>query len=153
MSELKNKKKSRAGYKSYLSYAFSEVDKCHKDYIEDMKNGIEPWKEAPQEQLEKVTTLSDQILTLMEADDDSTEEDMSAKVHDANKLRFEVKLRLSAIEKLLATNLPNEPPPSIIAQPLCGTARASSPRVVPFDCSRSGKIAETRGSEVWGQHR
>ena len=115
MSELKSKKKSRAGYKSYLSYAFSEVDKCHKDYIEDMKNEIESWKEAPQEQLEKVTTLSDQILTLMEADDDSTEEDMSAKVHDANKLRFEVKLRLSAIEKLLATNLPNEPPPSIIA--------------------------------------
>ena len=118
-----------------------------------MKNEIEPWKEALQEQLEKVTTLSDQILTLMGADDDSNEEDMSAKVHDANKLRFEVKLRLSAIEKLLATNLPNEPPPSIIAQPLRGTARASSPRVVPFDCSRSGKIAETRGSEVWGQHR
>ena len=48
----------------------------------------------------------------MEADDESTEEDMSMVVHDTNKLRFEVKLRLSPIEKLLATNLPNEPPPS-----------------------------------------
>ena len=59
----------------------------------------------------EVTKLSDQILTLMEADDESTEEDMSMEVHDTNKLRFEVKLRLSAIGKLLATNLPNEPPP------------------------------------------
>ncbi|CAH3042233.1 unnamed protein product [Pocillopora meandrina] len=92
MTQLKNKKKSRAGYKGYLSYAFSE--------------------EALREQLEKVTTLSNQILTLMEADDESTEEDMSMVVHDTNKLRFEVKLRLSAIGKLLATNLPNEPPPS-----------------------------------------
>ena len=66
MSELKNKKNSRAGHKSYLSYTFSKVDKCLKDYTEDIKNEIEQWKEAFQE-LEKVTTLSDQILTLIEA--------------------------------------------------------------------------------------
>ena len=44
MSELKNKKNSRAGHKSYLSYTFSEVDKCLKDYTEDIKNEIEQWK-------------------------------------------------------------------------------------------------------------
>ena len=34
MSELKNKKKSRAGHESYLSYAFSEEDKRLEDYTE-----------------------------------------------------------------------------------------------------------------------
>lgn len=46
MTQLKNKKKSRAGYKGYLSYAFPEVNKCLKDYTEDIKNEIERWKEA-----------------------------------------------------------------------------------------------------------
>ena len=150
MSELKNKKNSRAGHKSYLSYTFSEVDKCLKDYTEDIKNEIEQWKEAFQEQLEKVTTLSDQILTLIKVDDDSTEEYMSTEVHDTNKLRFEVKLQLSTIGKLLATNLPNEPLPLSPASPR--NCRASSPRVIHPNCSRSGKIAETWSSEVWGQH-
>ena len=88
MTQLKNKKKSRAGYEGYLSYAFPEVNKCLKDYTEHIKNEIERWKEALREQLEKVTTLSDQILTLIEADDGSTEEDMSMEVHDTNKLQF-----------------------------------------------------------------
>ena len=34
---------------------------------------------------------------------------------------------------------------AVIAQPLRGTARASSPMVVPSNCSLSGKIVETRG--------
>ena len=41
MTQLKNKKKSRVGYKAYLSYAFSEVNKCLKNYTEDIKNEIE----------------------------------------------------------------------------------------------------------------
>ena len=53
MTQLKNKKKSRADYKGYLSYAFSEANKCLKDYTEDIKNEIERWKEALREQLEK----------------------------------------------------------------------------------------------------
>ena len=139
MSELKNKKNSRAGHKSYLSYTFSEVDKCLKDYTEDIKNEIEQWKEAFQEQLEKVTTLSDQILTLIEVDDDSTEKYMSTEVHDTNKLRFEVKLQLSTIGKLLATNLPNEPlpsSPSLSAELQSIKSQGHPPQLLPFrqDC-------------------
>ena len=138
MSELKNKKNSRAGHKSYLSYTFSKVDKCLKDYTEDIKNEIEQWKEAFQE-LEKVTTLSDQILTLIEVDDDLTEEYMSTEVHDTNKLRFEVKLQLSTIGKLLATNLPNEPlpsSPSLSAELQSIKSQGHPPQLLPFrqDC-------------------
>ena len=139
MSELKNKKNSRARHKSYLSYTFSEVDKCLKDYTEDIKNEIKQWKEAFQEQLEKVTTLSNQILTLIEVDDNSTEEYMSTEVHDTNKLRFEVKLQLSTIGKLLATNLPNEPlpsSPSLSAELQSIKSQGHPPQLLPFrqDC-------------------
>ena len=138
MSELKNKKNSRAGHKSYLSYTFSKVDKCLKDYTEDIKNEIEQWKEAFQE-LEKVTTLSDQILTLIEVDDDLTEEYMSTEVHDTNKLRFEVKLQLSTIGKQLATDLPNEPlpsSPSLSAELQSIKSQGHPPQLLPFrqDC-------------------
>lgn len=38
----------------------------------------------------------------METDDDITEEDMSAELLETNKVKFDVKMRLSAIEDRLA---------------------------------------------------
>ena len=146
MTQLKNKKKSRAGYKGYLSYAFPEVNKCLKDYTEDIMNEIERWKDALREQLEKVTTLSDQILTLIEADDESTEiwydRYGGGTRHQQTAVLGEVAIvrhRETASHKLAEWTA------VVIAQPLRGTARASSPMVVPSDCSLSGKIVETRG--------
>ena len=146
MTQLKNKKKSRAGYKGYLSYAFPEVKKCLKDYTEDIMNEIERWKEALREQLEKVTTLSDQILTLIEADDESTEiwydRYGGGTRHQQTAVLGEVAIvrhRETASHKFAEWTA------AVIAQPLRGTARASSPMVVPSDCSLSGKIVETRG--------
>ena len=69
MGELKNKKKSRSGHKSYLTHALNKVDECLADYTTERRDELLQWKESLQEQLQKVTTLSDQILALVEADD------------------------------------------------------------------------------------
>lgn len=101
-TELKNKRKSRAGHKSYLTQVFNDVDGCLEDYTEERKNDIVQWKEILQEQQEKLTNLNKRILELMEADDDITEDDMSTELLETNKVKFDVKVRLSAIEEKLA---------------------------------------------------
>ena len=115
MSELKNKKKSRSGHNSYLKRALNKVDECLADYTPERKDELAQWKESLQEQLQKVTTLSDQILALMEADEELTDEDLSTELMDTNTLKFDVKMRLSAIEKIVTANVANvtNVPPSL----------------------------------------
>ena len=100
MSELKNKQ-SRACHKGYLKQALEEVD----DYLEnnsaERKPALVKWRETLQE-LEKIAALSDAILALMEADDSLRDEDFSAELRENNKIKFEVKKRLAAINELLA---------------------------------------------------
>ena len=92
MSDLKNKKKSRLGHKSYLTHALKKVDECLADYTAERRDELVQWKESLQEQLQKVTNLSDQIVALMEADEELTDEDLSAELRDANTLKFDVYL-------------------------------------------------------------
>ena len=117
--ELKNKRKSRAGHKGYLTQVLKDVDGCLEEYTEELKNDIGQWKEILQEQQEKLTNLNKRILELMEADDDITEEDMSLELLETNKVKFDVKVRLSAIEARLADthHVPVSPPsPSSIGE-------------------------------------
>ena len=100
-TELKNKRKSRAGHKSYLTQVLKDVDGCLEGYTEERKNAIAQWKDILQEQQEKLTNLNKRILELMEADDDITEEDMFTELLETNKVKFDVKVRLSAIETRL----------------------------------------------------
>ena len=115
MSELKNKKKSRSGHNSYLKRALNKVDECLADYTPERKDELAQWKESLQEQLQKVTTLSDQILALMEADEELTDEDLSTELIYTNTLKSDVKMRLSAIEKIVTANVANvtNVPPSL----------------------------------------
>lgn len=46
--------------------------------------------------------MNKRILELMEADDEISEEDMSTELLETNKVKFDVKVRLSAIEARLA---------------------------------------------------
>ena len=43
----------------------NKVDECLADYTPERKDELAQWKESLQEQLQKVTTLSDQILALI----------------------------------------------------------------------------------------
>ena len=114
MSEPKNKKKSRSGHKSYLTHALNKVDECFANYTPERKDELAQWKESLQEQLQKVTTLSDQILALMEANEELTD-DLSTEFMDTNTLKFDVTMHLSAIEKIVTTNVANvtNVPPSL----------------------------------------
>ena len=96
MSEPKNKKKSRSGHKSYLTHALNKVDECVANYTPQRKDELAQWKESLQEQLQKVTTLSDQILALMEAHEELTD-DLSTEFMDTNRLKCDVTMRLSAM--------------------------------------------------------
>lgn len=46
MSEIKNKKKSRAGQKGYLTQALEKVDACLENHSEERKPEIVQWKET-----------------------------------------------------------------------------------------------------------
>ena len=114
MSEPKNKKKSRSGHKSYLTHALNKVDECVANYTPERKDELAQWTELLQEQLQKVTTLSDQILALMEAHEELTD-DLSTESMDTNTLKFDVTMRLSATEKIVIANVANitNVPPSL----------------------------------------
>ena len=114
MSEPKNKKKSRSGHKSYLTHALNKVDEYVANYTPQRKDELAQWKESLQEQLQKVTTLSDQILALMEAHEELTD-DLSTEFMDTNTLKFDVTMRLSATEKIVIANVANvtNVPPSL----------------------------------------
>ena len=91
------------------------MDECVANYTPERKNELSQWKESLQEQLQKVTTLSVQILALMEADEELSNEDLSTELMDTNTLKFDVKMRLSAIEKIVTVNVANvtSVPPSL----------------------------------------
>ena len=93
-TELKNKRKLRAGHKSYLTQVFNDIDGCLVEYTEERKNDIVQWKEILQEQ-EKLTNLNKRILELMEADDDITEDDVSTELLKTNKVKFDLKVTVS----------------------------------------------------------
>ena len=94
VNEDENNKKSRSGHKSYSTNALNKVDECLADYTAERTDELVQWKESLQEHLQKVTTLSDQILALMEADEELTDEDLSTELMDTNTLKIDVKLRL-----------------------------------------------------------
>ena len=97
-----------------MTHALNKVDECLADYTTERRDELLQWKESLQEQLQKVTTLSDQNLALVEADDELTDEDLSTELMNTNTLNFDVKLRLSAIEKTLTANVPPSlPSPSV----------------------------------------
>lgn len=53
-------------------------------------------------QLQKVTSSSDQILALIEADEELTDDDLFTELIDTSStLNFDVKLHLSGIEKIV----------------------------------------------------
>ena len=111
MSDLKKKKKSRAGHKGYMKQALDEVDHCLENYSEERKAEIVEWKETLREQLEKFVDLSVAILALMEEDDTLTEEDLTAELYESNKMKIEVRKRLAAInERLTSVHQPVLPP-------------------------------------------
>ena len=122
------------------------MDECLADYTTERRDELLQWKESLQEQLQKVTTLSDQNLALVEADDELTDEDLSTELMNTNTLNFDVKLRLSAIEKTLTANVPPSlPSPSVEFQANKVPFNPwPAPQLLPFD-----EIAETRGRHVW----
>lgn len=122
MADLKNKRKSRAGHKSYLTQVLTDVDGCLEDYYDGRKIAVAQWKETLREQLEKITTLSDASLKLMKSNDDIGNEDSSTELLESNKLKFDARIRLSAIEAPLTGThqpmLPHSPSAGIVEENL-----------------------------------
>ena len=144
MSNLKKKKKSRAGHKGYMKQALDEVDHCLKNYSDKGKPEIVEWKETLREQLEKFLDLSVSVLPLMEADDTLTKEDLTAKLYESNKMKIEVRKRLAAINaRLTSVHQPVLPP-------------SPSPEVIPPAMNlpqQSSKVTKTRSKKLWRNHK
>jgi len=144
MSNLKKKKKSRAGHKGYMKQALDEADHCLKNYSEKGKPEIVEWKETLREQFEKFVDLSVAILALMEADDTLTEEDLTAELYESNKMKIEVRKRLAAInERLTSVHQPVLPP---IPSPEVILPAMNLPQ-------HSSKVTKTRSKKLWRNHQ
>ena len=127
----------------------NKVDECVANYTPERKDELAQWKESLQEQLQKVTTLSDQILALMEADEELTD-DLSTEFMDTNTLKFDVTMRLSAIEKIVTANVANvtNVPPSLPSPSadLLANQAPFNPGPVPQTARLRAKLPKL---EVW----
>ena len=156
MSDLTNKRKSRSGHKSYLKHILNKVDKCLADHTAERKDELVQWKESLQEQLQKVTALSDQILALMEADEEFTDEDLSAELIQTNTLKFDVRLHLSGIEKIVTANVMNvmNAVPPLLPSPSAEHANQNpfNPWSVPQTATVQAKLPKLEVRKFWGNH-
>ena len=113
-------------------------------YSEKGKPEIVEWKETLREQLKKFVDLSVAVLPLTEADDNLTEEDLTAKLYESNKMKIEVRKRLAAINKhLTSVHQPVLPP-------------SPSPEVIPPVMNlpqHSSKVTKTRSKKLRRNHQ
>ena len=117
-------KKSRAGHRGFLTRILPDVDACLKNYNAEKKAELVKWQVTLKEQLDKILPLDREILSELIADEESTEEDVTAEIDRATRLKADVTQRLVAIdEKLAATNVP-------YASPYAGSSGSQGQNIV-----------------------
>ena len=101
-----SKKKVRAGHRGFLTGVLPNVDECLNSYEAEKK--VEPvkWHTVLKEQLDKILPLDEEIYAELIADEKSTEEDITAEIDRAARLKADVLQRLAAIDEKLAVLQP-----------------------------------------------
>ena len=102
METVKKKKKTRAGHRAYLTKILPEVNASIANYSEEKKAEVVTWKGTLEEQLGKIAPLDEAILTLLEDDENATEDDMANEIKESIRLALEVRSKLEKINKLLS---------------------------------------------------
>ena len=96
-----SKKKVRAGHRGFLTGVLPDVDECLYSYEAEKKVELVKWHTVLKEQLDKILPLDEEIYAELIADEKSTEEDITAEIDRAAKLKADVLQRLAAIDEKL----------------------------------------------------
>ena len=83
-------KKSRAGHRGFLTGILPDIDTCLKNYNAEKKAELVKWQVTLKEQLDKILPLDREILAELIADEESTEEDVTAEIDRATRLKADV---------------------------------------------------------------
>lgn len=97
-----SKKKVRAGHRGFLTGVLPDVDECLNSYEAEKKVELVKWHTVLKEQLDKILPLDEEIYAELIADEKSTEEDITAEIDRAARLKADVLQRLAAIDEKLA---------------------------------------------------
>ena len=101
-----SKKKVRAGHRGFLTGVLPDVDECLNSYEAEKKVELAKWYTVLKEQLDKILPLDEEIYAELIADEKSTEEDITAEIDRAAKLKADVLQRLAAIDEKLTVLQP-----------------------------------------------
>ena len=101
-----SKKKVRAGHRGFLTGVLPDVDECLNNYEAEKKVELAKWHKVLKEQLDKILPLDEEIYAELIADEKSTEEDITAEIDRAARLKADVLQRLAAIDEKLAVLQP-----------------------------------------------
>ena len=95
-----SKKKVRAGHRGFLTEVLPDVDECLNNYEAEKKVELAKWHTVLKEQLDE------EIYAELIADEKSTEEDITAEIDRAGRLKADVLQRLAAIDENLTVLQP-----------------------------------------------
>ena len=102
-----SKKKVRAGHRGFLTGVLHDVDECLNSYEAEKKVELVKWHTPVlKEQLDKILPLDEEIYAELIADEKSTEEDITAEIDRAARLKADVLQRLAAIDEKLTALQP-----------------------------------------------
>ena len=101
-----SKKKGRAGHRGFLTGVLTDFDECLNNYEAGKKVELAKWHTFLKEQLAKILPLDEEIYAELIADEKSTEEDITAEIDRAARLKADVLQRLAAIDEKLTVLQP-----------------------------------------------
>ena len=101
-----SKKKVRAGHRRFLTGVLPDVGECLNNYEAEKKVELAKCHTVLKEQLDKILPLDEEIYAELIADEKSTEEDITAEIDRAARLKADVLQRLAAIDEKLTVLQP-----------------------------------------------
>ena len=101
-----SKKKVRAGHRGFLTGVLTDFDECLNNYEAGKKVELAKWHTFLKEQLAKILPLDEEIYAELIADEKFTEEDITAEIDRAARLKADVLRRLTAIDEKLTVLQP-----------------------------------------------
>ena len=93
-----SKKKIGAGHRGFLTGVLPDVNNCLNNNEVGKKVELAKWHTVLKEQLQKILPLDEEINAALIADEKSTEEDITAAIDRAARLKADVLQRLAAID-------------------------------------------------------
>ena len=101
-----SKQKVRAGHRGFLTGVLPDVDERLNNYEAEKNVDLAKWHKVLQEQLHKILRLDEEIYAELIADEKSTEEDITAEMDRAARLKADELQRLAAIDEKLTVLQP-----------------------------------------------